>query len=297
MATVHDSTGKRRKRAAIRWSYSAGERGRNRVRVFDRGVRGLYLDYFDDAGVRVRTSLKHSDREKAKQQADKVAAQFREHAVRPARFTLALLFDMYDQEVSRHKPSESKRKRKHDARCEEMFLRFFGADMEPKALSRREWDRFIPARRSGALRPATVEKPRPVGDRMIEYDLKHLLAILNWAMVAGDGKGSPIPERNPLKGMPLPSEKNPKRAVLSDDQYDTVLGKADQVHPLVRSLLVIAHETGHRIGSIRQLCWDDVDLKAASVSWIASHVSTGVKLLRITGENCTLGVPACRRML
>ena len=75
--------------------------------------------------------------------------------------------------------------------------------------------------------------------------------------------------------MPLPSEKNPKRAVLSDDQYDAMLSVTDQVHPLVRLIIMVAHETGHRIGSIRQLRWEDVDLKQASVIWRAAHDKEG----------------------
>ena len=56
-------------------------------------------------------------------------------------------------------------------------------------------------------------------------------------------------ERNALKGMPLPSEKNPKRAVLSDDKYDAMLAVADQVHPLVRPMRMVAHETGTGSGA------------------------------------------------
>jgi integrase len=254
-------------------SYSAGEWGRNRVRVFDRGARGLYLDYFDDAGKRVRTRLPHTDRQRAKDEADELAVQFRVQAARPARLTLATLFDTYDAEVSRHKPSVSKRK--HDKCCREMFLRFFGPNTEARKLSRREWDRFILARRGGTLRPASVKEPRAVRDRIIEYDLKHLLAVLNWATVAGDGEGYPLLERNPLRGLPLPSERNPKRAFLSDDQYDAMLEAGDRVHQLVRPLLVLGHETGHRIGSIRQLRWEDIDFAGATVTWAADRDKEG----------------------
>ena len=168
-AKRHDSTtGSRSKRSVHRWSFSAGEWGTNRVRVYDRGARGLYLDYYDETGTRVRSHLGHSDRDRAKQQADELALRFRQQATRSARMTLSTLFEMYEREVSRHKQSLSKRK--HDERCEEMMLRFFGADTDPKSLSRREWDRFILARRSGTLRPKTVKKVRAVGERIIEYD-------------------------------------------------------------------------------------------------------------------------------
>ena len=39
--------------------------------------------------------------------------------------------------------------------------------------------------------------------------------------------------------------------------------------------LVLAHETGHRIGAIRQLRWSDVDLAARKVHWRAQHEKTG----------------------
>ena len=39
--------------------------------------------------------------------------------------------------------------------------------------------------------------------------------------------------------------------------------------------LVIAHETGHRIGAIRQLRWSDVDMEAKAIRWRAEHEKTG----------------------
>jgi hypothetical protein len=42
-----------------------------------------------------------------------------------------------------------------------------------------------------------VRKRRRVGDRVIAYDLKWLLAVFNWATVAGNGQGGALLERNP----------------------------------------------------------------------------------------------------
>jgi integrase len=50
-----------------------------------------------------------------------------------------------------------------------------------------------------------------------------------------------------------------------------MLEAGDRVHRFVRPLLVVAHETGHRIGSIRQLRWEDVDLDGAAVTWEADR--------------------------
>ena len=68
------------------------------------------------------------------------------------------------------------------------------------------------------------------GDRVIEYDLKHLLAVLNWATVAGDGRGVPLLNRNPLKGMPLVAELNPKRPMLTAEQYGPLLDAGDHIN-------------------------------------------------------------------
>ena len=39
--------------------------------------------------------------------------------------------------------------------------------------------------------------------------------------------------------------------------------------------LVLAHETGHRIGAIRQLSWDDVDLEVREITWPESTEKNG----------------------
>ena len=62
-----------------RRSYSAGEWGRNRVRVFPDPKTGLYQIEWRDNGRRLTRSLKHRDWPRAKRQADEVAAGFAVH--------------------------------------------------------------------------------------------------------------------------------------------------------------------------------------------------------------------------
>jgi integrase len=182
---------------------------------------------------------------------------------------LKSLFDSYDREVSRQKGAS---KQGHDARCAEMFCRFLGRDRDPRTLSRRDWDRFIAARRRGLVTPAGVNHvDKRVRDRVIAYDLRYLLAILNWATLAGDSQGSVLLERNPLRGLPLPREESPHRPVIVAEQYSK-LRKAAQAKGLeVEVLLVMCHETGHRIGAVRQLRWSDVTLRpdGGTVRWRA----------------------------
>lgn len=110
---------------------------------------------------------------------------------------------------------------------------------------------------------------------MIEQDLKFILAVSNWATMTGDGTGGVLLERNPFKGFPVPKEKNPVRVVLKDAEYQALLAAADEVDWRFRVALILAHETGHRIGAIRTLRWSDVDLENELIRWRAETEKTG----------------------
>ncbi len=75
---------------------------------------------------------------------------------------------------------------------------------------------------------------------------------------------------NPVKGLPLPEEKNPRRPVASDDRYEAVKALSEQVtlevvgrrkvRSYLRELLEIAHGTGRRISAICALRYEDLRL-------------------------------------
>ncbi len=152
-----------------------------------------------------------------------------------------------------------------------MFLDFLGRDRRPETLSQRDWDRFIRERRSGRVGPSG----KPVSNRTIECDLKFLLAVLNWAVKSKDEQGRPLLAANPLRGLKTPKEKNPTRVVLSDEEYRALLQVSRRVDWRFQVALVLAHETGHRIGAIRQLRWSDIDFEERVVLWRAEHEKTG----------------------
>jgi integrase len=262
-----------------RWSYSAGERGRNRVRAYeDNKTETLFLEFYErEPGSaearRKRVSLKHCDRDRAKQQADETAARLaREPQKRTGDITLHELFDIYGREVTLEK---GERQQEHDRMCSEMFGRFFGPGRKANTLNLRDWDRFIRERRSGRIRPGKKRKATKVGDRTIARDLKWLLAALNWATLAGDGHGGFLLERNPLKGLSVPTEKNPKRPVMTEERYQAMLAVAPEVDWRFEVALTLAHETGHRIGAIRHLRWSDLDLVGGFVRWRGESDKSG----------------------
>ena len=76
------------------------------------------------------------------------------------------------------------------------FLRFFGRHRKAETLSQRDWDRFIRARRAGKAGGSR----RPVSERTIEYDLRLLLAVLNWAAKSRDEEGTAPPRIQPAPG-------------------------------------------------------------------------------------------------
>ncbi len=257
-----------------RRSYSAGEWGRNRVRVFADPKTGLYQIEWRENGRRLTRSLKHRDWARAKRQADEVAAGFAVHEpngkaeAEPAPLTLEGLFEIYGKEVT---PTKGEHTRRRDRVAAAMFLRFFGGNRRPETLSQRDWDRFIRERRAGRVGPSG----KPVGDRMIEWDLTFLMAVLNWAARSRDEDGRLLLDRNPLKGLRKPREKNPTRVVLTEEEYQALLSVSRQVDWRFHVALVLAHETGHRIGAIRNLKWSDIDFESETVRWRAEHEKTG----------------------
>jgi len=252
-----------------RWSYSTGERGRNRVRAFTHPSTGcLFLELYEGSKRR-RIALGHRDRERAKAKAEEVATALRRHEPPlGATLTLQTLFDNYVREVT---PQKGRSSRSHDLRASKLFLQYWGANREVKTLNRRDWDGFFRRRRMGSDGRVGRVRGKPVGDRVITQNLKFLNAVLNWAVVAGDGTGAYLLERNPLKGLPYPKQSTPRRPMLTDEQYRAMLAISRTLSPLFELALVVAHETGHRIGSVRLLRWSDVDIEHGKIRWRAEN--------------------------
>jgi integrase len=222
---------------------------------------------------RTRLTLGHRNRERAKRQADRIATDLvdRSHNLSTDP-SLEELFDIYLREVT---PTKSAAKQKHDRGCAQMFKRLFGRQRKVRTLSHREWDHFIRERRSGRLAPAGKEKPAPVGARQVAYDLAWLRAVLNWATVAGDGEGGVLLDRNPLSGLKLPREPSPRRPIMTEERFRAMLAVAPAVDWRLEAALILAYETGHRINSIRQLRFSDIDLDTLTIRWRAAHDKLG----------------------
>ena len=96
---------------------------------------------------------------------------------------------------------------------------------EKVRVSDADWDRFIRERRAGRA----GRSGKPVGNRTIEWDLTFLMTVLNWAARSRDEHGRLLLDSNPLKGLRKPKEKNPNRVVLTEDEYQALLGVSRRV--------------------------------------------------------------------
>ena len=63
--------------------------------------------------------------------------------------------------------------------------------------------------------------------------------------------------------------------MLSDEEYRALLKVSRKVDRRFHVALVLAHETGHRIGAIRKLRWSDIDIEGRTIRWRAEHEKTG----------------------
>jgi integrase len=259
-------------------SYRAGEKGRNRVRLYPHERDGtLMLQYWDEHGKPKRISLRHTDWDQGKNAADVLAAELaKSEGPRTSDLTLRSLFDIYDRRVGIKK---TRPKRAHDFRARELFMRCWGADTKVADLDVNHWNAFIQRRREGSLRPPLSRKVDGVLDRMIEYDLKFLLAVLHWAELVVDRK-KPLLERNPFRGassssrksaaFQVPKERSPNRPQVSDEEWRSMREAARRIGGHVELFFLVATVTGHRGNAIRQLRWSDVDFDADEMNWNAA---------------------------
>jgi len=268
-----------KKRRKKNWSYNAGERGRNWVRAYRQKRDGRYYVEWMDLGRRRSAVLKAvSTKEEAKRRADQLAAELA--AFRPGTepITLDQLIDRYLREVTPHKGIS---KQQHDRRCARLWRSFFesqpeasrGLSRTPESLDRVDWDRFVSARKNGRI-PGWSQ---PVRDRSVEYDLKFMLAVLNWAVGASVIGASPWrPEIRTTQHWSKPKEKNPKRPSMPDDLLEGLIRHSQSWQ--FEAMLLLGRETGRRNSSIRRLRWAD----GAADSGIGGRDTRGTDRVTLT---------------
>jgi integrase len=300
------------------WSYIAGEKGVNRVRAYEKVKGGpLFLEWMEDV-VDAETGLAVMDLEtgapKRKRQrlslmaagittyaaavvkAEETAEKFQQLGSldRSGPLTLGRLLELYLKEVT---PTKKPNTQLHDKQAARMFRTFFGdkavveqggLDGKVKTeLGRARYNDFMKARREGRIQGF----PRRVRNRIIEYDIKFLRAVFNWATVERPD-GVVLLTRNPWKGFPVPAESNPARPEMTEDLHERL--KANAPDWRMPAVMELCRETRHRRNSVRQLQWSDLSLTARTVRWRGEFDKTGKESVTPLSERAVVvlrGVP------
>ena len=256
------------------WSKSIGERG-HRVRLYEARPGGPIMRSVFVTGKEVRKSLGHRDREKAVRQGYELltALLANEQALDEQSLTLGLLADLYLQSPAHL--SKKERTQRAESQLLRRVVEFLGRTRRVDTVSESDVKRYTMARRRGETVPSAARKGRPVGDRTIGADLEMLLRAIRWAVRERKTNGERLLKENPLLGVRLPSEKNPRRPVMQHDEYLRLLQVADRVDPMLKVALIVAEGTGRRLSAWRNLMWDDMDLETGTIRWRAEHDKQG----------------------
>ncbi|HUP25675.1 MAG TPA: tyrosine-type recombinase/integrase [Thermoanaerobaculia bacterium] len=178
---------------------------------------------------------------------------------------------------------------KADERRAEMWKAVLGADRDPHTIRMSDWERFIDLRSSGAIDARGREVPpkerRPVRARAVEADCNWLRWVFNWASKWRMQSGHYLMRENPVRGYEAPREEDPRRPVATQDRFEAVRAKSDEVTMQTRwgkratqrsylsELLDIVNGTGRRISAVCQLTYEDLRLHArphGAIRWPAS---------------------------
>ncbi len=263
-----------------KWRRSLGSRG-CRVTLFERVKGGGFHRSVWLPGVGVdRRALGTSDKGEAERLGkDLLAALLREEAVvRDAASPLGELWDRYKVECPPYLDNQP-RTRKEDAAHMAIVLAFFGTNSDVRHFTEADVRAFIAKRMAGGIELGDGEKTSPVRARSAEFEFGLLKTVLRWATTVRVRGGQRLLASNPLEGVRGVREKNPKRPVATWERFQATREAFQRFDHMGNSktrqwvrmelALVLAESTGRRIGSIRQLRWDDFDFSAGTVHWRA----------------------------
>jgi len=214
-----------------------------------------------------RKPLGHNDRALAERQAlqlCKALAEQRLTGVSPDTLTLAQLHAAYVREKG---PLLSEYRRGEVEKAFGLFRRHVGGAFKVQDLGPHQVQTYEAARRAGTLATTNGRHGgKGVKAATIAKELGSLHAAFNWAETFR-ANGCPLLNRNPIRGVPLPSEPNPARPVASRDRFEKLLKEANGIDPagVFRTMLIVAWVTGRRLGSIVALRASDVLLSSDQV--------------------------------
>ncbi len=270
------------------WLRRLGERG-TRIRLFQKRKGGKFFrDVWVPGHGKSRRCLHTTDRVAAERLGRSLLAELLRGdgpgAATP--ITLGLLWARYTTEAATY--LDNCVTTQQDATTRAKVLRaHFGDACEVASLTLNDAEQYARARLAGGIKYAPGKVTPPVRPRSAAADLVVLKAMIRWGMTVRTATGARLLAFDPLMGMRVPREKNPKQPIASVERFsETRIAmqklaaeaptEAERVRWVKLELaLVLAEATGRRLGSIRQLRWEDVDFGAPSLRWRAEADKKG----------------------
>ncbi|MGH7605672.1 MAG: tyrosine-type recombinase/integrase [Gemmatimonadaceae bacterium] len=274
------------------WCRTLGFRG-TRVRLFERLEGGGFQRAVRLADGRVsRRSLNTTDRAEAERLGrELLAALLREEETeRSGVLTLGHLWERYQRDCVSFLDNDPRSRNDAEGHAE-VPIGFFGRDCDVRGLTEQDQLAFTQKRLAGGIICSGDRVTETVRTRSVEVDLQLLNTMLRWATTVRVKGGKRLLEQHPLAGVKRPREKNPKRPVATWERYQKTRAKIQELVTAAKTevahrkwlklelALIIAEATGRRLGSIRQLWWEDVDLAASTIRWRADTDKKGLASL------------------
>jgi len=274
------------------WTCSIGDRG-VRVRLFEKTKgTGFHRSVWREGAENIR-SLHTTDRQQAERIGKALlAAQLRgEQVTSSGELSLSVLWGRYKTDCVAYQGYTERMKKETEGRYG-ILAAFFGEGCDVRGLTEQDQIAFVRKRLAGGIVSGkdkdgndTTPKVRP---RSAQADMAVLRSMLRWATTFRVRSGMRLLDRNPLEGGKPPSRgNNPRRPVAAVERFT---GTRDAIQALTNEAeseverhkwlklelaLVLAEATGRRLGSIRQLRWDDIDFTRHTILWRAETDKKG----------------------
>jgi integrase len=272
------------------WTCSIGERGL-RVRLFQKRSGGTFYREYWTAGKLDRKPLGTTEKDEALRlgrllYAELLKGEGLASPIRP--LTLLQLWRRYSTECAEHLDNKPKTRDGAEASAK-LLLSHFGADFQVDQLTRDHQRGYERARQAGGIVKANGKLTRATRARVAEQDISVLHTMLRWATTVRTPTGSFLLSRNPLQGVRKIREKNKKQPVATWERYQATVAAMQELRAVSESesdrtrwtriefALFLAERTGRRLGSIRQLRWEDFNHERGTVYWRAEADKKGYK--------------------
>jgi len=229
------------------------------------------------------------DRAEAEQLAKQLLAALltgESHDPESSKLTLRELWERFRLECPSFLDNKQRTRNGAEARAE-VLIAFFGDDCDVRNLTARDQAVYTIQRMAGGIRCPEDRVTPKVRARSAEADVALLHSMLLWATTVRVPGGGRLLDHNPLAGVKRIREINPKRPVATWERFQLTRNAIRDLCAAAESedertrwvrielALVLAEATGRRLGSIRQLRWEDIDFQRQTIRWRAEADKKG----------------------